>query len=290
MVDEIHAILALGGEGTFTHQAAYRFAELYNTNPKNIALKKSNEEVILQTIKDYKSFGVVPFETTGSGLVPEVIDTLIKNLDRNPKICGSHIMPIEQCFAYKGELSKIKTVLSKPEAIKQCQTYLDQLSVSNPGIKKEYADSTSQAAAKASEDETVAAICSKLAAELNGLHCVSGIQDSKNNETRFIMISDNDCVTPTGIDDRTLLFYEVENKPAALDNAISAFGRRSLNKTIQTSIATRISLGRYAMLTEVQAHRSDTRMQRALREVEEEWAIPGSLYVFGSYPVYGSGK
>ena len=125
-----------------------------------------------------------------------------------------------------------------------------------------------------------------MAAQLYNLqHVVPDIQDSKYNETRFILVHNKDHETPTG-KDRTTLLYEVPNAPAALYNGIGAFSRRGLNLSGQHSIATGIRLGRYGMLTEVGAHRSDSPMQRALKELAEELTIPNSIYILGSYPRY----
>jgi len=73
--------------------------------------------------------------------------------------------------------------------------------------------------------------------------------------------------------------------PSALYNAIGVFAKRNLNKSLQTSIPTRIKLGSYVMLTEVEAHRYDERMQSALEELKN---YTDNVYLFGSYPRYNN--
>jgi len=178
---DVFSILTLGDAGSFSHQASLYIAE--SLNIKSIEFAKSNSEIVRRTVENFdKYIGVVPFETTGGGLVPEVINELVNNLGKKPKICWEYVMPIEQCLAYKDDLSKVRKVVSHPQAILQCQKYLDMLREKGYRIVNKSIESTTQAASMAFEDETVAAICPKLAAELYNLsHVICGIQDSKNN-------------------------------------------------------------------------------------------------------------
>ena len=287
----VFSILTLGPAGSFSDQAARYVTKMLGIGENRIEYTAPNEKVVSQTLENLGRYmAVVPFETTGRGLVPEVVGELLVGLEKRPKIYAEVIMPIEQCFAYKGDRSRIRTVVTHQQSVAQCRNYLKRLTTENPNIKIETVPSNSLAMEMAAKDDTVAAIGPRLAAELNGLKNVEyGIQDSKNNETRFIAIHDKDNGTPTG-NDKTTLVYQVANKPAALDNAIGVFGRRGLNKSGQHSIATGMRLGEYLQLTEVEAHRENPVMQRALRELEEEWALPGSIYIFGSYPKHMNGR
>ena len=128
---DVFSILTLGPPGSFTHQASLYFVKLLGVD--NIDFANSNEEVARRTLEDLdKQMGVVPFETTGGGLVPEVIRELIAGLERGPKIYGEYIMPIEQCFAHKGDLSRVRTVVTHPQSVLQCRGYLEQLKRENP--------------------------------------------------------------------------------------------------------------------------------------------------------------
>lgn len=286
----VFSILTLGPAGSFSDQAARYVARMMGLEG-GIKYTAPNERVVSQTLENLGRYiAVVPFETTGRGLVPEVVGELLAGIETRPKIYAEVVMPIEQCFAYRGDRERITTVVTHQQSVAQCKGYLKQLTTENPSIKIETVGSNSLAMEMAAKDDTVAAIGPRLAAELNGLDKIEyGIQDSKNNETRFIVIHDKDQETPTG-NDRTTLVYKVANRPATLDNAISVFGRRGLNKSGQHSIATGMRLGEYLQLTEVEAHREDAVMKRALREFEEEWTVPGTIYIFGSYPRHVNGR
>ena len=291
---DVFSILTLGPPGSFSHEAALYFADALGLDRSVVRAETgSNDQTVSETLINLDAvMGVVPFETTGGGLVPEVTNALLKGLDRNPKIYREYIMPIQQSFAYKSHLSQVRTVVTHQQSILQCQHFLSKLKQEHPYIEVKPVGSNSEAMRLASEDESLAAIGPRLAAEeiYRLPHVVHGVQDSANNETRFILLHGRDYGEPTGMD-RTTLTYAVRNEPAALWNAIGTFSRRGLNLSGQHSIPTRMKLGDYRMVTEVDAHESYEAMQGALRELVD-WVVPGSIYLFGSYPrhINGNGR
>lgn len=76
---------------------------------------------------------------------------------------------------------------SCPQALAQCDGYIRAL-----GIQREAVDDTAGAAQMVSQQQLVntAAVCSSRAAELYGLDILdTGIQDVKENVTRFVILS-----------------------------------------------------------------------------------------------------
>jgi prephenate dehydratase len=86
------------------------------------------------------------------------------------------------------DLSHLTKLYSHPQAWGQCTRFLS----SSPQLKateRQDVSSTSRAAQLVAEDETSAAISSKLAAEEYGLDILrEGIEDRKNNTTRFLVL------------------------------------------------------------------------------------------------------
>lgn len=270
-------LLTLGPEGSNAHVAALEFAKKIGLS--EIHFTRPNYSIVETVAKNYDSYiGLVPFETTSGALVPEVVEAID---DYRPKFCGEYILPVRHCLAWKqGRVEDVKLIISHKQALRQCSKYLRS---NYPTIEQQSVDSTSLAAEMASKDEKLAAICTKLAVDIYGLtNIIEDIQDSDRNRTRLIAISNKDSENATG-NDRTTLRYEVMNKSAALWNVIGTFSKRGLNLSGQHSIPTGNSLGEYYQITEVEAHKSKSEMQKALEELEQ-LIIKGSLFIYGSYP------
>jgi prephenate dehydratase len=270
--------LTLGPPGSNSHVALIKYCRLTGIHEDNISFKGSNYEIVETVSKKPKKYsGIVAFENSGGGLVQETIEALDTF---RPKINGEVLLPVSHYLASKsGEKKDVKEIVSHPQALKQCRKYLR---INLPFHRTTEVNSTSRAAELASENEDIAAICTRLAAQQNSLKIISNdIQDSNNNVTRFVTISNEDCEKPTGCD-KTTVRYEVVNKPAALYNALGVFAKRKLNLSMQHSIPTG-EMGQYYMLTDVEAHRLEEGMKDTLAELQN-WTVPNSIYVYGSYP------
>jgi len=269
-------VLTLGPQGSNSHVAAVEYGR--NIGVPEIQFTKSNYSIVETVAKNYKLYiGLVPFETTPGGLVPEIVEAIDTY---RPRICGEYVLPVRHCLAWKGRWEDVQSIISHPQALRQCSKYLREY---YPTMEQKEEKSTSLAAEMTSKDITLAAICTKLATEIYDLpNIIKDIQDSSENATRFMIISDKDCEKITG-KDKTLLRYEVLDEPGTLHSSIGAFSKRGLNLSEQHSIATGERLGKYYQLQEVRTHRLERSMQEALRELQG-LVIEGSLHIYGSYP------
>lgn len=153
-------------------------------------LEKTNYDVVKETVENYDKYvGLVAIENSTGGLVNDVHGTTSALDNYRPKICGEYILPIVHCLAWKSEWDKVKQIYSHPQAIRQCRRILDAI----PSCEIRETRSTSYAAKLASQNEKIAAICTKLAAEIYGLNnIIEGIQYPKHSITKFIAISAQD--------------------------------------------------------------------------------------------------
>jgi prephenate dehydratase len=271
--------LTLGPLGSNSHVALIKYCRLNGMPEDNISFRGSNYEIVETVSKKPKKYsGIVAFENSGGGLVQETIEAL--DIFR-PKINGEVLLPVSHYLASKsGEKKDVKEVVSHSQALKQCRKYL-RINL-DPFMETREVESTSHAAELASENEDIAAICTRIAAQQNSLKIIdSDIQDSNKNVTRFVTISNKDCEKPTGRD-KTTVRYNVVNKPAALYNALGVFAKRKLNLSMQHSIPTG-EMSQYYMLTDVEAHRMNPDMEEALTELGK-WTVPNSIFIYGSYP------
>lgn len=125
-------------------------------------------------------------------------------------------------------LSDIKEVISHPQALGQCATYIEDKGF----ISREYTN-TALAAKYVAEkgDKSIAAIASADAAEIFGL-CVleKNINASRNNTTRFAVFSraeNSYSKNEKGV--HTILMFTVRNEAGALAKAIDIIGKHGFN-------------------------------------------------------------
>jgi len=167
-------------------------------------------------------FGMIPLENSYAGRVSEIHNLL---QDSSLSIVAEHFFPItHNLAAVKGaNISDIKEVYSHPQALLQSQNSLRELGVevvesSNTAVSAEYVAKHN--------DITKAALCSKVAADNNGLEIIKeNLQDSGNdNMTIFIVIAKNpsDCepeISPV----ITAMLFTIRNIPGALYKALGGF-------------------------------------------------------------------
>ncbi len=125
-------------------------------------------------------------------------------------------------------LSQIKEVVSHPQALGQCATYIQEKGF----VPREYANTALAAKyVAANGDKSVAAIASAEAAEIFGL-CVleKNINASRNNTTKFAVLSraaTNHSSGEKGV--HTILMFTVRNEAGALAKAIDIIGKHGFN-------------------------------------------------------------
>ena len=179
---EPDSIAIQGQAGSFSHMACMG---IFNDA---VQLKSCDEfyEAFTMAANGSASLAVIPITNTIAGPVPYV-QGLIRNTGLN--IVGEYQLPISHCLVTLPgtNLMDVKTVYSHSHALAQCRGYL-----SRNGWKTEVYPDTAGAAKFVSEadDPSKAAISPALAAHIYGLEVkVPGIQDEKNNVTRFLVHS-----------------------------------------------------------------------------------------------------
>jgi chorismate mutase/prephenate dehydratase len=221
------------------------------------------------------AFGVVPIENSTEGGVNQTVDQLMSH---DLRICAEIVLEIAQCLLGKGtDLTGISRVASHPQGLAQCRRWLAE---HLPHAQQVASLSTSSAARDASQDASLAAISSPLAAEINGLNVIqAGIQDSAENATRFVVIARGDAAR-TG-HDKTSLVFSTAHSRGALRQVLEIFDRADINLS---RIESRPAPGKrweYVFLTDLEGHREDAAVSAALRELQAQCSM---VRVLGSYP------
>ena len=266
-------IAYLGPAGTFTEEAASRYAPRAVLVP--CATIAATAEAVSSAIVDQ---AVVPIENSLQGAVMDTLDVLIHG--EGLRVCWEIAIPIVHNLVTRPgtPASQIDTIYSHPQALAQCREYL-----AKHYAKATVAASLSTAAAveQAMAATGAAAIAPRRAAELYGAEILDvGIQDVENNVTRFVVLDDADHL-PTGDDKTSICISFDEDKPGQLFGVMEEFARRQLNLSKIESRPTRLGLGKYYFLVDIDGHREDEAVRDALVAVDRKASL---MKVFGSYP------
>ncbi|RMG71847.1 MAG: prephenate dehydratase [Nitrospirae bacterium] len=270
-LEEPLKVACLGPLATFTHLAAIRH---FGSFAKIIAVDSIKDvfEAVLEKSADY---GVVPIENSNEGVVSHTLDMF---MDVDLKVSAEIMLEVTHNLLSKsGDIKKIKKIYSHPQAFAQCRRWLER---NLPDAELIDTTSTAKAAELAAKDPKGAAIASDLAAKMYDLKFVKrGIEDNKNNYTRFLVISE-DFPEPTG-KDKTSIMLSIKDKPGALFEVLTPFYKEKINLTKIESRPSKRKAWEYIFFIDLEGHINDKKVMKALKAVEKYCIF---LKVLGSYP------
>lgn len=261
----------LGPSATFTHLASRRqFGSSAEYMPESTI-----KEVFEAVFRGKTHYGVVPIENSTEGVVNYTLDMF---MDSDLNIAFEIMLPISHNLLSKtGRKSDIKTIYSHPQARAQCRGWLES---NFPGMPVVEEPSTASAAKRVSRNKSSAAVASELAAAVYDLKFVEkGIEDHKNNYTRFLVIS-KDKSGKTG-KDKTSIMFSVKNKPGALYQILQSFAKHKLNLTKIESRPSKRKAWEYIFFVDMEGHIEDKGVKKAINDMKK---ICLFLKVLGSYP------
>lgn len=270
-LEEPLRVSCLGPLATFTHLAAIRH---FGSSAKFLPVGSIKE--VFDSVESNKTvYGVVPIENSNEGVISSTLDLF---MDYDLKISAEIILEISQNLLSKTkDRSKIKKIYSHPHAIAQCKKWLE---TNMPGIPVLETTSTAKAAELASKDIESAAIASELAAKVYKLFILEkGIEDSKHNVTRFLVISKT-FPARTG-KDKTSIMFSIKDKPGALYNILYPFKKSNINLTKIESRPSRRKAWEYIFFVDMEGHIEDKKLQKAINAIKEDCLY---LKFLGSYP------
>jgi chorismate mutase/prephenate dehydratase len=262
----------LGPEATYTHQAGI---QQFGRMVEFVAAATIDE--IFQAVGEERAeYGVVPVENSTEGVVSHTLDLFVDSL---LTISAEIHVPIHHdLLSLSGELRSVRAVCSHPQALAQCRRWLE---LNLPQVEQHPTPSTAMAAERASRNDEAAAIASPVAAEIYGLRVIrSGIEDSPNNTTRFLVVS----LTPpkrSSRDITSLLFSIKRDQAGALHRALEPFARNAVNLTRIESRPTKVRAWEYLFFCDFEGHVEDPKVSQAIEELRPRCDF---VKVLGSYP------
>ncbi|MEA5509614.1 prephenate dehydratase [Crocosphaera sp. UHCC 0190] len=274
------SIAHLGPTGTNAETAALAYAHWLKQAQGQKALLcpyPSIAQTLHSVAQKETKTAVVPVENSTEGSVATTLDTLWQ-LDRL-KIQQELVLPITHAFFSRGtSLKGVKTVYSHPQALAQCQQWLQQ---QLPTATLIPTNSTTEALQQINLDPTSGAIAAPRAAKLYHVPIlVNLINDYPDNCTRFWVMTL--APTPTVCSRISLAFSVSENVPGSLMKPLQVFAERRLNLSRIESRPTKRSLGEYIFYIDIEGNIEDGLIAEALNELQHYTEV---IKIFGSYPV-----
>lgn len=260
-----------GEHGAFSEDAVIAFFDVGEPVPCRQIV-----DVFNAVTEHQVDFGVVPVENSHAGSINETYDFLLAyhlNIFGEINLRVSHNL-----MALPGqELTDIRAVYSHPQALAQCEEFLNQLNVETIPIYN-----TAGAAKKIKEEGLLGygAIAGRRAAQIYGLKMLAEkIETNVRNYTKFFVISKQQA--EPAAKNKTSLVFATKNSPGALYACLGAFATRGINLTKLESRPSKNKPWEYIFYVDFEGHLGDKLYHEAIEEMEHRTAF---TKVLGSYP------
>ena len=263
-----------GVQGAYSQLAMLAFFDDEMKESFHVDLWRDAMEAISTGKADY---AVLPIENSLAGSIEENFDLLS---EYNVAIIGEQILKVDHALlGIKGsKIQDIKTVYSHPKAIAQCENYIRNYHI-DWDVKN--LRNTAMSAQKIHDDgdKTQAAIGSKYNAVLYDLDILEeSIQDDKNNETRFIIVSKDKKYRKTA--NKISICLEISHQPGSLYRILSNLIFNGINMNRIESRPIKGVNWQYRFFIDMDGNLDDEAVRNALTGLKEECV---SIRVLGNY-------
>ncbi len=224
-------------------------------------------------------YAMIPIENSVAGRVADIHHLLPK---ADLYIVREHFLRVRhQLMALPGaSLKTVKRVLSHTQALGQCRDTLRKLNL-KPVPEADTAGSAR--IVSESNDLTIAAIASALAADTYGLEILkSDVEDEAHNTTRFVVLANEpDDAEPDDGAVVTTFIFRVRNVPAALYKALGGFATNGVNMTKLESYQLEGTFNATMFYADIEGHPVHRSVQLALEELS---FFSEETRILGTYP------
>ena len=266
----------LGPKGSFTQIALIKYFgdDLVQVSQKTIG------DVFRSVELNDSDYGIVPIENSFEGPVNNTHDLLIGS---DIQIYDEIQVRINQCLLAKSNhISEIEMIYSHPQSFGQCQKWLKS---NLPNAQLIPVISNSEAAEKISSNNE-ACIGSKTLKNLYGLNLLNeNIEDSKDNTTRFIILSHEQKDKSDNSKISLIITPPNSDASGSLYNLLEPFASEKINLLRIESRPSRGKLWRYVFFIDCEGHIGDENIQNAINSLDSQNI---NVKILGSYPSYNS--
>ena len=268
------SVAVLGPLGTYSEAAARQ----HFGRAVRIAPYSTIDEIFRAVESGQNDFAVAPVENSTEGGVSGTLDRLTTT---SLLACGEINLRIRHNLLGRGDgLPSVRRVFAHSQSRAQCKRWLDR---NLPEAELIAAGSNAEAALRARDDESAAAIAGDAAAERYELkHLAANIEDEPGNATRFLALSTRP--TPPSGDDKTSLLLSCRHRPGALFHLLKPLTDHKVDMTRIESRPSKTGLWEYIFFIDIKGHREDAEVKTALQKLKAEAGLYKNL---GSYPASG---
>jgi prephenate dehydratase len=276
----------LGPEGTFSEEALLASASRGAVEPVPLATIYDAAEQLRSGALEW---AVVPIENSLEGSVSVTLDLLAEDESRL-QVVAEALLRVRHSLIAAGALAlaEIEEVLTHPQVPGQCQRLL-RGELAHARVLP--AESTAEAVRIVAREggRGQAALGTLLAARIYGGTVLrEGVQDSDDNETRFVWLgragerSQPPLVAESGGEWKTsLVFWGLgAERPGWLVRCLDEFARRQINLTKIESRPRRERLGSYMFFADLSGHDDDESVAAAIEGLRSRCQ---EVRVLGSY-------
>ena len=275
MADASRKIAFQGVPGAYSHMAC----QLVKPDMEAVACA-SFEDMLTQVQEGHAALAMVPVENSTAGRVADIHHLLPQS---GLHIIGEHFQRVNHhLLAPRGShIENLKTVHSHAQGLAQCRQQIRQLGLT-PIMHADTAGAAKDVAAAG--DPSVAAVASRLAAQIYDLEIIiDSLEDDKKNTTRFLIMAADPIVPEIGdVPMITTLVFQLRSVPAALYKALGGFATNGINLTKLESYLRPGVSERAQFYMDVEGHIDEPAMQLAMEELRF-YCMKDEVKVLGSY-------
>ena len=275
MADASRKIAFQGVPGAYSHMAC----QLVKPDMDAVACA-SFEDMLTQVQEGHAALAMVPVENSTAGRVADIHHLLPQS---GLHIIGEHFQRVNHhLLALRGSrLENLKTVHSHAQGLAQCRQQIRQLGLT-PIMHADTAGAAKDVAAAG--DPSVAAVASRLAAQIYDLEIIiDSLEDDKKNTTRFLIMAADPIVPKIGdVPMITTLVFQLRSVPAALYKALGGFATNGINLTKLESYLRPGVSERAQFYMDVEGHIDEPAMRLAMEELRF-YCMKDEVKVLGSY-------
>lgn len=263
-----------GEDGAYSQEAIF---ETFGADTPTLACH-SFIEIFRAVETGDADLGMLPIENSTAGAINQSYDLL---LDHDLKITREIVFRVRHALmAPPGvALGDIQRVYSHPQALVQCERYIAEHHW-EPVIAYDTAGAAKLLAT--APQKNAGAIASETAARLYGLQVLDrGVEDLRNNFTRFFVIGDNESSRVAQSGSKTSVVLATQHKPGALYDCLGEFASRGINLTKLESRPDRRLPWHYVFYLDFGGHHDDPICRDAIVGLLNKSSF---LKILGSYP------
>ena len=274
MADPKRAIAFQGDYGAYSHMACKEAAPDFEPLPC-----ATFEDTFAAVTEGRAARAMIPVENSVAGRVADIHHLLP---DSDLHIIAEHFQPVHhQLMGVAGAtLETVREAHSHVHALPQCRRVLREMGL-KPVVHADTAGACRMVAERG--DPTIAAIGSRLAAEIYGLRILrEDIEDHANNITRFLVMTP-ERIVPHRKEGPviTTFVFQVRSVPAALYKALGGFATNGVNMTKLESYMKDGVFEQVEFYVDIEGHPDDEPVRRAFEELR---FFSTRLKLLGTYP------